>query len=486
MRKKSSSEWIEEINSKYLGRYTLLEFPLEVKRRSHLKFECGLHGNFVRTAGEVLLGKICPKCSSVDRLSKKFITSKDGKITKANFVHNNKYDYSLIVEDKIIGSRKYKIICPIHGEFEQVFDEHLRGRGCRKCSNEKNVNNPIEDKNNASFIHSSKYDYSLISNNFSIPWSQKQKIICSRHGMFEQIWNNHMRGYGCPKCIHKISSEEKILLEKIREFYSGESLLSYRPDFLNGKELDIFFPEHNLGIEINGLYWHSEKFRDKWYHFEKWKLCRDKNIVLLNFFTDDINNSKKNDIILSKIHHNLNLDTKIFARKCQISNIPSDVAISFCEENHIEGFHIPYADSRYVGLKYNSEIVMVAIYGRFYNQSRKSFEWKLQRIATKKYLTVVGGISKLSKYIKDDIGKFVFQVTLDSGGSLVLNTIDRKNVSLRYWWTDGHSRISRNSCQRSTLSKNEDWCDSDTEDSYMRKNKYNKIYDTGIVSLEKI
>ena len=49
-------------------------------------------------------------------------------IEKANLVHNNKYDYSLV--NYINNKTKIKIICKLHGIFEQTPDSHLRGRGC--------------------------------------------------------------------------------------------------------------------------------------------------------------------------------------------------------------------------------------------------------------------------------------------------------------------------------------------------------------------
>ena len=61
-----------------------------------------------------------------------------GKLTKQEFInkaskiHNNKYDYSNIEYKNI--STKIKIICPIHGEFEQSPSKHLIGQGCPKCS----------------------------------------------------------------------------------------------------------------------------------------------------------------------------------------------------------------------------------------------------------------------------------------------------------------------------------------------------------------
>lgn len=52
-------------------------------------------------------------------------------IEKSNKIHNNKYDYSKV---NYTGSKnKITIICSEHGEFEQRPNEHVRGRGCRKC-----------------------------------------------------------------------------------------------------------------------------------------------------------------------------------------------------------------------------------------------------------------------------------------------------------------------------------------------------------------
>ena len=55
-------------------------------------------------------------------------------IEKANKIHNNKYDYSNVDFKNV--NTKVRIICPIHGEFEQLPSSHLKGQGCRKCGRE--------------------------------------------------------------------------------------------------------------------------------------------------------------------------------------------------------------------------------------------------------------------------------------------------------------------------------------------------------------
>ena len=52
-------------------------------------------------------------------------------IEKAKLKHGDKYDYSKVkyTNNKI----KVKIICPIHGEFEQTPNCHLDNQGCPIC-----------------------------------------------------------------------------------------------------------------------------------------------------------------------------------------------------------------------------------------------------------------------------------------------------------------------------------------------------------------
>jgi hypothetical protein len=52
-------------------------------------------------------------------------------IEKVKNIHNNKYDYSLV--NYINNKTKVKIVCPIHGMFEQIPGSHLNGSGCKKC-----------------------------------------------------------------------------------------------------------------------------------------------------------------------------------------------------------------------------------------------------------------------------------------------------------------------------------------------------------------
>ena len=52
-------------------------------------------------------------------------------IKKAKLIHGDKYDYSLV--NYVNANTKVKIICPLHGEFEQIPYTHLKGIECKLC-----------------------------------------------------------------------------------------------------------------------------------------------------------------------------------------------------------------------------------------------------------------------------------------------------------------------------------------------------------------
>lgn len=124
-------------------------------------------------------------------------------IEKAKQVHGDKFDYSL-TEYKS-NKKKVKIICPIHGVFEQRPLNHLQGCGCIKCSGLEKLTKE-EFIKRAKQVHGGKYDYSLTE---YINNDKKVKIVCPDHGVFEQIASNHLRGAGCPKCRKELSKKNQ-------------------------------------------------------------------------------------------------------------------------------------------------------------------------------------------------------------------------------------------------------------------------------------
>ena len=100
----------------------------------------------------------------------------------------------------------------------------------------------------------------------------------------DRIRNKNTICTNCNKISNMDSDGERLLYEFIKENFQG---LIIRNDRSLGKELDIFLPNINLAIEFNGIYWHSEIYKDKYYHYEKSKICSENNINLIHIWEDD-------------------------------------------------------------------------------------------------------------------------------------------------------------------------------------------------------
>lgn len=140
-------------------------------------------------------------------------------IAKAKEIHGDKYDYSKVNYSGTFN--KVCIICPIHGEFWQSANGHLRGRGCPKCNKSKKCNQE-EFIQKARKVHGDKYDYSKTVYTKS---ANKVIITCPIHGDFEQRAGHHIAGSGCPKCVevgvaNKYNTE--IFIQKARKVHGNK------------------------------------------------------------------------------------------------------------------------------------------------------------------------------------------------------------------------------------------------------------------------
>ena len=216
-------------------------------------------------------------------------------VQQAKEIHGDKYDYSLV--DYKNNKTKVKIICPIHGIFEQRPDHFFQGCACPECSNLKLRNERLSSLenfiNNAIKIHGSKYDYSLVKYN---GMRTKVKIICPIHGIFEQTPDLHIFGKrGCRSC-HESHGEKaiRVFLEKNGLKQNVDFFREYKFENLKDKHClryDFFIPSKNLLIEYNGEqhYRFKNGFKDthdifllrKHHDWLKRKYARDNNIKLL-------------------------------------------------------------------------------------------------------------------------------------------------------------------------------------------------------------
>lgn len=240
---------------------------------------------------------------------RKFLTTEQF-IIKAKSIHHDKYDYTQV---KYIDSKtKVKIYCKAcKTYFYQSPNSHLAGKGCAKCYKRTGLKPFTKEQfiSKAKQIHGDKYDYSKVNykNN-----REKILIYCKKcHKYFLQIPCNHIAGKGCPHCI-KSKGELKIqdILDRLHIIYIPQKRFNACRDKYP-LPFDFYLPEYNTCIEYQGqqhykhgiaffICKHSNLKNAKWAFKEQKK--RD---------TIKRNYCKDNNIILSEICYNDNIEQKI-------------------------------------------------------------------------------------------------------------------------------------------------------------------------------
>lgn len=250
---------------------------------------------------------------------------------------------------------------------------------------------------------------------------------------------------------------------------------SQRVKHIIGSELDIYIPDHNLAIEYDGLYWHSElRGKDKYYHKLKTDLCREKGIRLIHIFEDEW--LEKEDLIKEKILSILGKSNKekVFARKTKVAEVDTRAKIEFFDKNHIQGNG---PSSINFGLEYNNELVAVLGF------IKQKDHYVLNRYATSK--NVVGGFTKLLKHFEREYNNpkiITFADLRWSEGDLYENTgfILDKTLEPDYYWCKGNKRHHKFSWRHVGMKRKLEYYDPDlTEIENMHNHGFYRIWDCG-------
>ena len=369
---------------------------------------CPKHNEFSQKAYQHLQGFNCPKCGR-ENMTNKLLKSNEQFINEANLKHNNFYDYSKV--DYKNSKEKVIIICPKHGEFEQVANSHLNGSGCKKCGNLNQSKLLLKTQeqylNECKLIHGDKYNYDKTDYVHS---EEKVIITCLIHGDFKQTAYHHLQGSICPFCNNGISKAELEIIDFIKELGINNIEQSNRK-ILNGLELDIYLPDYNFAIEYNGNYWHSNEFKEDNHHFQKTNECLNKGITLIHIFEDEW--LLKKEIVKSRIRNLLNKiekDRRIYGRDCFVKEISSDEARKFTERNHLQGFT---GAKVHLGLFFkikNNEgifqeyLVSYMSFGSLRKNlgqtNNNKYSYELLRFCSVINYLVIGGANKLLKYFE--------------------------------------------------------------------------------------
>ncbi len=288
--------------------------------------------------------------------------------------------------------------------------------------------------------------------------NRRNHKICTKCNPIEKFWSNN----------------EKELLNYISSSYN-KKIVTNSKSIIKPYELDIYLPDLNLAIEFNGLYWHSELYKNKDYHKEKSILCSNKGIQLIHVWEDDW--LYKQEIVKSIISGYLNKHSKIYARKCIIKEIEAKDCKEFINDCHIQSF-VPA--TIYYGLFFENELVQIMSFKRI-----KDNDWEISRLCSKLNISIIGGASRLFKhFIKDyKILNIISYSNNDYFSGKIYEKLGMnfiKETEPNYFYIDRENtiRLSRQKFQKHKLVK-QGYDENKSESQIMLERGYLKIYNSG-------
>lgn len=374
------------------------------------------YGVDIFSKSDIFLDKLKITCNNkygVDfpmQYKKTIEKSKKSKKEKYNNEYYNNVEKIKKTKKKNHGDSSYNNLNKMkETKKERYNDEFYNNIEKIKNTNQKNynVNFPFESKTfrekaNNTKIENIKQKYNLISLN---SLNREYKLKCEKGHNYSIDTRTFFsrKKYGTEICTIcnpigvSESQSEKFLYDYISSIYKG-NIIKKTKNIIKPYELDLYIPEYNIAFEFNGIYWHSEIYKDKYYHLMKTKKCEEKGIKLVHIWEDDWNN--KSEIIKSMIRNSLKRNNhKIYARKCKIKEIKDNSEIKdFLNNNHLQGF---VGSKIKIGLYYNDELVSFMNFGKkrkFMNSNNIDGHWEMLRFCNKTNVSVVGGASKLFKF----------------------------------------------------------------------------------------
>jgi hypothetical protein len=303
---------------------------------------------------------------------------------------------------------------------------------------------------------------------------KKIKQTClERYGVVTYLNTEHSRS-----CIKKScrSSFEEDISKYIESF--GFEVIRNSFGIISPLSIDIFIPKVNLAIEFNGLYWHSELYKDKYYHLNKTNQCKELGINLIHIWEDDWIN--RTDILKSIILNKLGIsNTRIYARLCEIKEVSNHDCSIFLNENHIQGY-TRYSNS--CGLYYMGELVSLMLFGWRNTNSKREYE--LIRFCNKIGTNVIGGASRLFSYFTSN-NLYIESITSYADISLFSGDLYgklgfkfTKKSEVNYWWVVDGIRRHRFNYNKKKLVK-QGYDKTKTEVEIMHENGRFRIFGCG-------
>jgi hypothetical protein len=285
----------------------------------------------------------------------------------------------------------------------------------------------------------------------------------------------------CKECypINTSSSQHEIeIYEFLRSIYPGKILLHDR-ELLSPYELDIYIPDKNLAIEVDGTYWHNDSLKT----FMKYEEASKLGVRVIGIY--DYEWRLQNNLIKNYLKAQLDLfDNKIGARECKLKEVSYKEAEEFIKRNHLQGSNKGVTNKNMVclGLYYQNTLVQLETFDR--PRFSKKVKWELVRECSLQGWRIYGGKSRLLSYfLKNYEGALISYCDkrFFSGTSYKKEGFKKeKDSPPSYRYFKNNKIYSRYSCMKSKL-KNllEKFNPDQSESENMKNNGFFKLYDFG-------
>ena len=243
-------------------------------------------------------GKGCPICANQSvwvgyndlasqnpSLAKQWHPYRNGNIHPSNVI--------------VTSNKKAWWICKNAHEWEAAISDRSRmGLGCPYCSNQK----LLEGHNDLASVNPNlAKEWHPIKNGDLTPdmvqagSNSKAWWICEKgHEWYAQI-SHRNKGVGCPHCAKELNTS--FPEQAIFYYFSKITNAENRYLFDGNYEIDIYLPEYKIGIEYDGVYFHSKESAKAIEH-KKEKALQDVGITLIRVKeTETLNNSTDTEYI---------------------------------------------------------------------------------------------------------------------------------------------------------------------------------------------
>lgn len=265
---------------------------------------------------------------------------------------------------------------------------------------------------------------------------------------------------------------------QIFEFITGLGLNPTKEKtILEGKELDVYISSHKIALEHNGLYYHNEDYRPKYYHLEKSYSCEEKGIELFHIWESEWLYNR--ETIKSMIKTKLDIyDYVIDGHDCVIKeNINNEEIYNFLNLNNIVNYKTHDIN---MCLYYNDELVSIMLFNEIGDN-----EYLLLDMCNKINVNVVDSYNILLKnftrnYIFDKLISYSDYRIFNGNQDLyvVLGFKHEELLDISYFWSRGLKTYSDSDLSDKELISDIDNI-TETEYEIIYEIGYRRVYNCG-------